>query len=479
MTYPYPAYSPNSLPQPAYFDRRYPYGLYRPSFSPPYPMGNGAPSFSPQTVSLPFNKTQSNISSPSNQSNTLSNGQLAVLGTGLVSVIGGLAFWLTRPQKENNDKAASNKSSPTTSGKSLSSSDTPAIENSKTPDTNKAHIQAHKIIHVPADFKDPLYCEQVAYKIADASFTKTLDCLQNEEPDAWTCFHKLENPLREAVQNHLGSDYTADFQFFINPFKPNYAASTSKMADRPDQRLRVSSITLQGNIPRTPEQIQKFYGTYCHEIRHMVQDFAHGPDVQREKHLSKPGEPYHKEYDKLVKPYYNRQWAQVYLKLAKDYPECQELDDLFVKQDVEAPLSEEQFTRFLNGMNKLWERPGYPAIEEHKRFPIWKELFQKGDPKVVDYLVNHEVLLELEGYGTFMKRAPHSSKVGYGNDLADAAHFVFLRDLLRLYYDERKVPLAERHPYTQPEYAIAHPLKLFKWGYRRCSEVLVHSHSKP
>jgi hypothetical protein len=222
------------------------------------------------------------------------------------------------------------------------------------------------IISVPAAFKDPLYCEQVAYKIADASFAETLAYVQNKQNDLLG--PQLSKPLTKAVQQYLSPDCAVDLAFYITPFKPRYGGWTAKLADRPRSLLRIGKIGLEGNIPQTPEQIQDFYSTYCHEIRHLVYCFAEGPNFLPEKHLSKPGMPYHQEYKNLVIPYYYNQWSKVYTKLSKEYPGCQELDTLSVQGDK---ITLEQFKRFFQGLNQMWQKPGSLAKGIQRLSTIW------------------------------------------------------------------------------------------------------------
>lgn len=455
---------PPSTSYPYTWPRAYAQPINRPTFQPVYPtyprqgQSTSLLNQSQPTRTVPAKPTNHHPSSVNTPGSTLNTGIWAgIIGGG--GVLAGLLWWLTKPTPQKPVQ----QDNPTSAEAPSGSAKPQAASVEQQPELPK--------IKVSPKFQNPAYCDEIAWKIADDSFPEVLKILQNFKPSSkdHKCSsgsHLIYDPrlselISRSVQKYLDPHCTARFDIFYDSrnigstsgdhFKAGHYASNT-------QSIELSLLSATSPKPVTRRQIQSLYTTYSHEIRHMVQAFAEGP-------LTPPKEIPRSETDSCKKLYSLLELrhtlggpSTLYPLLKEEYPCCA---DINLKDPDFSEFTNEQLGRYWKAVNDLWQRTDLPMLKDDPRVEGWKTLFEKGEPIRVDDGIDYQVIREMEAYRMCLKRPPGSPKQYTETELRDMAPFLFLRDVLRLYYQVKKTPKEQQHPYVQPEYAKAHPLEIF------------------
>lgn len=487
--YPNTAYTPYSPPKP--WGQPLPVAraaFTYPASQPVYPMIQTQPAlaYHPPNPSQPLyhHPKQTPVASSPKQNHT----SLWVAG-GLTATatLGALAWLLTREKPEKSLQPAKQ------------ATDTKPVP-SELDSPEAVEKPAPKPVFLSSEFQDPTYCDQVAFNIATESFPAVLKAIQNA-PEIPQEVRERKSPPGASIEEHftiedakhrmllpqddaLEDTINQSVAKYLHPackvqiglFKDTEATGSSGLCTSSErgtlqsQGKFLSAIDIEGPVPQTDTQIQEWFTTYCHELRHMVDAATATSKVYVAR---KPDDPFgsdNPEQDQYCRLLSNRGHATdgysdiLYGILKRTYPECRDITfkDSYKKRN----FTPEQLQHCWNSTNKLWQQTDKPmpmlteAPENVRNFiPEWKKIFREGDPEVLASVMAR-VQDEMEAYRLCVKRAPSITPKLVENDLYDTAVFLFLRDLMRLYYQERGIPKEQQHPYTRPEYAKAHPLTL-------------------
>lgn len=453
---------PPSTSYPYTWPRAYAPPINRPTFQPVYPtyprqgQSTSLLNQSQPTRTVPAKPTNHHSSSVNTPGSTLNTGIWAgIIGGG--GVLAGLLWWLTKqtPQKAIKQGNPSSAEAPSGSAKPQAA----IVE--QQPELPK--------IEVSPKFQDPVYCDHIAWKIADDSFPEVLKIFQEFKPgpndhlvDGSYPLHdpRLRQLITRSVQKYLDPHCEAGFSIFYEPNGIGTSGVHSKSGswNQNGQTFLFSSFSASSPKPVTRRQIQSLYKTYSHEIRHMVQAFAEGPLTPPKNIPRSETDPCKELYSLLNLSGSLGGPSTLYPLLKEEYPRC---SDINLKDPDFSEFTDEQLGRYWKAVNDLWQRSDLPMLKDDPRVEGWKTLFEKGEPVRVADRIDYQVIREMEAYRMCLKRAPDTKNKLVESDLRSIAPFLFLRDVLRLYYQVKKTPKEQQHPYVQPEYAKAHPLEIF------------------
>jgi hypothetical protein len=324
----------------------------------------------------------------------------------------------------------------------------------------------------PKLVSDPHERTRIAYLIADETWPEVLKLYQQEpgtlpgslvldnSKRSWN--QKASDLLTRSAQKHLHTTATARLKFLedkcswsLGEFDPPGRVAGP---GTPRESLGTVEIFWPNDLPRgydlsRESDRQMLYSKYVHEIHHMVRsyafDFVHG----REDHTPKPSvsDPVKKLYIELAAAEFGTSHGLCDT-LAKQHPALKQLP-LGSVELLSSPPQEVQ--AYLEPLRKMWERTDYNYLG--RRRAVYEKLFREGDPKLIEYYLHRSVIEELESYMTAGKReAQVSPDQLQPRDLLDFGAGYYLRNLLNLYYEVRKIPKAQQHPYAHVQ-----PLKLF------------------
>lgn len=336
--------------------------------------------------------------------------------------------------------------------KNTSSGSSASSENHKRSVKHSSKLTTKNLpqLAIKPEFQDITQRDLVAYRIADETFPEVMELMKIHIPSSHK-FHSAFNKIfQEAVQRHLDANVSANISLSITEDLFYKGLTQRKLEKAESNNLfkpatwRIGDIYLWGSNPhridltslQQKRLMQDMYSTYTHEIRHMIRGYARA--LCKQEKSPDPSDP----CSGLFTPY-DGAGNDMRRILKAEYGAS---SDIAATSTAMFEHSPEQLQRYWKDVEQFWLRDDFPLFE----VSYYTNLFKHGDPKGVNFFINERVIEELESYMTCRKRMPGNTPVDIvPSDFSDVAQAMYLRDVLRLYYQVNNTPIEQQHPYAQ------------------------------
>jgi hypothetical protein len=314
---------------------------------------------------------------------------------------------------------------------------------------------------------DPAERRRITAQLADETFEQIIALVQNKTvkkgPDGKeTRWEELAGQvLTPVAQKLLNTNTELRFAYNDTPgmglgvYSPPEKRVNGPRSCREElgQVMVIRPYDLHYNFSN-PAHRQAFYTTFIHELHHMTRCYALDYTAQEVRAHKRPSkaDPLEKSYtDMIVGNSIGGQSDVMKLMLAEENPHLPDVKAYYghaVKEmDVKA------IQGYWGPLQKMWQRTDFPLLNFSKSIKQrFDELLDKGDPAIIKEMVNDKLVEELESYMTCLRRAPGVPKDQLQpSDLTDLGAAMFLRDMIRYYYQHPKhqIPPNEQNPLAQ------------------------------
>lgn len=319
---------------------------------------------------------------------------------------------------------------------------------------------------IPKQFQDPHYCDQVAYRIGDEAFPKMMALLE-QHPQPSAEFREGSRAIyKEAVKRHVAPNVSAGFGFSADKYGDQHGGITGTTSaswlDPDREKLEQEPVFYIGNMwlhgpdpfRRTNDDtlrkqyLQSWYETFVHETRHILQGYAEANqprfpapiELEKTDPLGKYGMDLLRIYDTAERSMYAAlQWG--------NYPHSADISS----ENLDA-ASKEKLQGYWEDFQQLWMRDDFPLFSDAQKARYTK-IFTHPEAKhskLLEYHIKKHFIHELESYMVARKRMPGSTKEDVTpSDFRALARAMYLRDIMRLYYQVNHVPFEQQHPHAQ------------------------------
>lgn len=321
---------------------------------------------------------------------------------------------------------------------------------------------------VPRPFKEPRHCDQVAYRIGDEAFPKMMALLEKHPQRSREFTDGSHAIYEEAIKCHVAPNVDASFSFYASDYwATEHGGDTGRVYEwrggkkegsDPESIFYIGHMHLHGPDPfRHPEAstlqkrfMQNWYSTFLHETRHILQGYAEAdkPLPQTPAEIARH-DPL-KKYDKDLCLPQTVAGDRLCAALRADRDKYPHSADISLR-DLNH-VSQEKLAGYWKDLQQLWLRKDFPLLDKKTR-NRYKEIFTHPDAKrskLLEFSIKTDVIYELESYLVARKRMPGSTKEDIApSDIRALACALYLRDMLRLYYQLNHTPIEKQHPYAQ------------------------------